>query len=154
MQLIIRFFILLEVGEHLSYSQIIRVYTCIVCCYREKYSTLRLKYFRKDIWWTGLPQFLKELSSHLVSKERIIGLSCSKHGLFYKVASQGFVKSYCGHKLKGAIQWTLFTMTPSVRIFGHIYILGVFTERPYGKPLERNVVYIPITTSGHAMSVK
>ena len=28
----------------------------------------------------------------------------------------------------------------------YIYILGVFTENPYSNPLERNVVYIPITT--------
>ena len=29
----------------------------------------------------------------------------------------------------------------------NIYILGVFTEKPYNKPLERREVYIPITTS-------
>ena len=34
----------------------------------------------------------------------------------------------------------------------NIYILGVFTEKPYSKPLERNVVYIPIITLSHAMS--
>ena len=28
----------------------------------------------------------------------------------------------------------------------NIYILGVFTEKSYGKPLERNAVYIPVTT--------
>ena len=34
----------------------------------------------------------------------------------------------------------------------NIYILGVFTEKPYSKPLERNVVYIPIITLSHATS--
>ena len=34
----------------------------------------------------------------------------------------------------------------------NIYTLGVFTEKPYSKPLERNVVYIPIITLSHAMS--
>ena len=29
---------------------------------------------------------------------------------------------------------------------------SVFTEKPYTKPLERNVVYIRITTSGHVTS--
>ena len=33
----------------------------------------------------------------------------------------------------------------------NICILGVFTENPYSsKPLERNVVYIPIITLSHA----
>ena len=30
-------------------------------------------------------------------------------------------------------------------IQANIYIRGVFTAKPYSKPLERNVVYIPIT---------
>ena len=34
----------------------------------------------------------------------------------------------------------------------YIYILGVFTEKPYSKPLERNVVYVPIITLSHATS--
>ena len=34
----------------------------------------------------------------------------------------------------------------------YIYIFGVFTEKPYSKPLERNVVYIPIITLSHATS--
>ena len=34
----------------------------------------------------------------------------------------------------------------------NIYILGVFTEKSYSKPLERNVVYIPIITLSHVMS--
>ena len=38
-------------------------------------------------------------------------------------------------------------------LFINIYILCVFTEKPYSKPLERNVVYIPIITLSHAMSV-
>ena len=29
---------------------------------------------------------------------------------------------------------------------------GVFTEKPYSKPLERNVGYIPIITLSHARS--
>ena len=33
-----------------------------------------------------------------------------------------------------------------------MYILGVFTEKPYSKPLERNVVYIPKITLSHATS--
>ena len=40
-----------------------------------------------------------------------------------------------------------------VAILLYTYILGVFTERPNSKQLEHNVVYIPITTSGHATSV-
>ena len=35
----------------------------------------------------------------------------------------------------------------------NIYILGVFTEKPSSKPLESNVVYIRITTSSHATSM-
>ena len=37
-----------------------------------------------------------------------------------------------------------------------IYILGVLTEKPYGKSFERNVVYIPITKlkSHHVCDVK
>ena len=34
----------------------------------------------------------------------------------------------------------------------NIYILDVFTEKPYSKPLERNVVYIPIITLSHPTS--
>ena len=34
----------------------------------------------------------------------------------------------------------------------NIYILGVFTEKPYSKPLECNVVYIPIIILSHATS--
>ena len=34
----------------------------------------------------------------------------------------------------------------------NIYILAVFTEKAYSKPLERNVVYIPIITLSHATS--
>ena len=33
-----------------------------------------------------------------------------------------------------------------------IYILSVFTEKPYSKLLECNVVYFPIITSSHTMS--
>ena len=35
----------------------------------------------------------------------------------------------------------------------NIYPLDVFTEKPYSKLLERNVGYIPITTSRHVTSV-
>ena len=38
------------------------------------------------------------------------------------------------------------------RIRINIYILGVFTEKPYSKPLKCNVVYIPIITLSHATS--
>ena len=34
----------------------------------------------------------------------------------------------------------------------YIYILGVFTEKPYSKPLEYNVVYIPTITLSHVTS--
>ena len=34
-----------------------------------------------------------------------------------------------------------------------IYILAVFIEKPYSKPLECSVVYIPVITLGPAMSV-
>ena len=33
-----------------------------------------------------------------------------------------------------------------IHLHSNIYILGIFTEKPYIKPLERNVIYIPITT--------
>ena len=39
-------------------------------------------------------------------------------------------------------------------MFENTYILSVLTEKPYSKPLERNVVYIPITTSSHATLTK
>ena len=42
--------------------------------------------------------------------------------------------------------------TAQYTIFKNIYILGVFTEKPYSKPLACNVVYIPINTS-HATLV-
>ena len=38
------------------------------------------------------------------------------------------------------------------RWYSNIYILGVFTEKPYSKPLESNVVYISIITLSHATS--
>ena len=42
---------------------------------------------------------------------------------------------------------------PDRTLINHkIYILGVFTEKPHSKPLERNVVYIPIITLSHIMS--
>ena len=44
------------------------------------------------------------------------------------------------------------TITCNLHLFLRIYILGVFTEKPYSKPLERNVVYIPIITLSHAAS--
>ena len=37
-------------------------------------------------------------------------------------------------------------------IFSNIYILGVFTEKPFSKPLECNIVYIPIISLSHATS--
>ena len=42
----------------------------------------------------------------------------------------------------------------SERLFAtdNIYILGVFTEKPYSKPSERNVVYISIITLSHVTS--
>ena len=50
----------------------------------------------------------------------------------------------------------LFCFVISFRIIFHlseylnIYILSVFTEKIYSKPLERNVIHIPITTLSHA----
>ena len=44
---------------------------------------------------------------------------------------------------EAAVRYTLRSNT---------YILGVFTEKPYSKPLEGNVVYIPIITLSHATS--
>ena len=38
-------------------------------------------------------------------------------------------------------------------LFFNIYILGVFAEKPHSKSLEHNLVYIPITTLSHMMSV-
>ena len=37
-------------------------------------------------------------------------------------------------------------------VFINIYILRVFTEKPYSKTVERNEVYISIITSSHATS--
>ena len=45
-------------------------------------------------------------------------------------------------------QSTMFLITLSK----NVYILGVFTEKLYSKPLKRNVVYIPIITLSHATS--
>ena len=41
----------------------------------------------------------------------------------------------------------------SLLLMANSYILCVFTESPVIKPLERNVVYIPIITSNHARSM-
>ena len=35
----------------------------------------------------------------------------------------------------------------------HIHRFDVFTEKPYSKPLERNLLYIPIITTSLATSV-
>ena len=43
-------------------------------------------------------------------------------------------------------------MISKIKLYSNIYILGVFTEKPYSKSLERNVVYIPITKSSHMTS--
>ena len=51
------------------------------------------------------------------------------------------------------IQKFIENLQVSQNINSNIYILCVFTEKPYSKPLERGVVYIPITTSGHATSM-
>ena len=37
-------------------------------------------------------------------------------------------------------------------IFIYIYILSVFTEKPYNKAVGRNEVYVSIITSSHATS--
>ena len=48
----------------------------------------------------------------------------------------------------------LATVTITVKTLSiNIYILGVSTEKPNSKPLERNVVYIPITMLSHGISV-
>ena len=39
-------------------------------------------------------------------------------------------------------------------IIRNIYIFGVCTEKPYSEPLERNVVYIAITTSSDVSDIK
>ena len=55
----------------------------------------------------------------------------------------------CTHNIYEAI----LTHTHNImRIYRNIYMLGVFTEKPYSKPLERNVVYIPIITLSHTTS--
>ena len=46
-----------------------------------------------------------------------------------------------------------FLMDKGFTLFASIYTFGVFTEKPYSKPLEHNTVYIPVTTSGHGMSM-
>ena len=38
--------------------------------------------------------------------------------------------------------------------FVSIYILGAFTEKPYSKPLECNVIYTSIITLSHASHMK
>ena len=47
----------------------------------------------------------------------------------------------------------MYEYTSKEDITSIIYILGVFAETLYSEPLECYVVYIPITTSGHKMSV-
>ena len=37
-------------------------------------------------------------------------------------------------------------------LYINIFILGVLTEKPYSKAVERNEVYVSIITSGHASS--
>ena len=54
--------------------------------------------------------------------------------------------------LKTAIFMLLSFTLCQLGISDNIYILGVFTEKPYRKPLGRNVVYIPIITLSHATS--
>ena len=39
------------------------------------------------------------------------------------------------------------------KLSGNIYILCVFTEKPYSNSLEHNVINIPVTTLGHATSL-
>ena len=53
----------------------------------------------------------------------------------------------------GQIRFTILYYVKICILFTNIFILGVFTEKPYNKPLERKVVYILITTSGHATSL-
>ena len=40
----------------------------------------------------------------------------------------------------------------NVKTQSNIYIIGVFTETPDSKPLEHNLVYIPIIVLNHIMS--
>ena len=51
-----------------------------------------------------------------------------------------------------AIKCKCFKITVIAVILQNIYILDVFTEKPYSKSLERNVVYIPIITLSHKTS--
>ena len=46
----------------------------------------------------------------------------------------------------------LWPLNIFIYLFIYIYILGVFTEKPYSKPLECNVVYIAIITLSQATS--
>ena len=74
------------------------------------------------------------------------GRLCDKyHNLmsWLKCFNRLFRNSYWKHDLSLLRHW---------RLLLYIYILGVFTEKPYSKPLERNVVYIPIITMSHATS--
>ena len=56
-------------------------------------------------------------------------------------------------KAKSSVFNTAQVIQLHINLFSYIYILGVFTENPYGKLLESNIVYIPITTWSHATSV-
>ena len=43
-------------------------------------------------------------------------------------------------------------MSIQCHVLNKYYIFGAFTEKPYSKPLERNVVYTSIITLSHATS--
>ena len=53
----------------------------------------------------------------------------------------------------GCYKDNLFLMDMGFTLFVSIYTFCVFTEEPFSKPLEHNIVYIPVTTSGHGTSV-
>ena len=47
---------------------------------------------------------------------------------------------------------TVAVKTSECIVTPKIHIFDTFTEKPFSKPLDRNVVYIPITSLSHATS--
>ena len=70
----------------------------------------------------------------LIAEMRYVALA----GDFHSYPSMPFQEFYDNRLFNFFVQITLHT---------YIYMLSVFTEKPYSKPFERNVVYIPIIKS-------
>ena len=98
--------------------------------------------------------FTDDTSLYLIVDEPVEAARClnSHLELIYQWAERWLVKFNAAKSLylakfiiyKKLINHTILLM--------NIYILDVFTEKPYSKPLERTVVYIPLITLSHTKS--